>query len=128
MKTTTQLTTEFYNALTSDVDLQNLINDRLYWISRVTIDNTFPLVTYQYIDAVGAYIMNDAVFASHDEVTVQFNVYVDPQDVSTMFEICDKIVSVMEGLKWRKLTTPPTFLEDNINKNVRPIRFEVLNV
>lgn len=126
MLTEKQITAELYNALTGDATLTNLIGDRLYWIARPTKDNTFPLIVYSKVDNIAGYAFGGSL--QSDEGVVQLDVYTDPSEVNQMDDIVQAIKPIMQGLCYRNTSTPPQFLEADINKIVRPIRWERINV
>ena len=129
MKTIKQVRAEFYNALISDTDLTDLVDDRIYWLNRPTVKNTFPMITYQYFDTVGEYTLGGTgVNRSVDDITFQTNIYVDKSDIDAMHDIMECLKTVLNGIGYRNINSPITFFEVDIDKNVKPMRWEGFNV
>lgn len=128
MMTQNQIKALFYNALVNDASLQAIIGDRLYWIAKPTETDTFPLITYTIFDTTGSYVFDNFVSASNETYTIQFNIYAGPSDLVNMDAIYERLKAVLVPLCFRNITTPQEFLEESINKVIRPVRFEYINV
>lgn len=129
MKTIKELRTEFYNAITSDVTLQGLIGNRLYWINRPTVSDVFPLITQQYFDTSSEYTFDaTGVNRVADDIVFQTNIYVDPQEINQMDDIVEQLKVVLNAIGYRNINAPVEFLETDINKVARPMRWERYNV
>lgn len=129
MNTIKQIRTEFYNAINNDATLTSLISSRIYWINKITVSNTFPLITYQYFDTNGEYAFSDTgVDRVADNIIFQTDIYVDPQEVDQMDEIVEQMKVVLNAIGYRNINSPITFLDSDINKNIRPMRWERFNV
>ena len=129
MKTLKQVRAEFYNALTNDTDLTALVGNRVYWLNRPTVENTFPMITYQYFDTVGEYTFNPTgVNRAADDIIFQTNIYVNVDDIDGMHDIMERLKVILNGLGYMNINSPITFFEEDINKNVKPMRWESFNV
>jgi hypothetical protein len=125
MYTQSQLRAEIYNALIADSTLP----DRIYWIARPTINNTFPLLIYSILDVDTGYFFNDGNIERGSEAfVVQIDLYVSTTDVTSMDSHIEAIKTVMEGLNYRKIDSGMEFYETDIDKLVRPTRWERYNV
>lgn len=118
MKTELQLTTEIYNALSSIVPL--------FWISRPTIDQTFPLAVYKKLDASNEYSFG--INREAEERVFQIDLYTSPSDVVTTDNLIDSIKTAMEGLNYRLTGSQADFLDTELNKAISVTRWERYNV
>ena len=125
MKTLAELKAEVYNAIANDSTMQNYINGRLYWIGKISGKSTFPLITYMVMDESGIYSFESV---SAEETTFQLNVYTDTTDIESMDNIIDRIKTLMHSIGYRLINAPIEFLDSDINKIVRPLRWEKFNV
>lgn len=124
MKTQNQLRAEIYNALYANSTLPNDI----YWIARPTVINS-PIIVYNVLDTTGAYVYGSgAIVRSSEDFTVQVDIYVSPEEVNLMDSYMEAVKTVMETINYRNLGSPVEFFETDINKVVRPTRWERLNV
>lgn len=129
MNTIGQVRSEFYNAILADTNITNLISDRLYWINRITVENDFPLVTYQYFDTSGEYSFDDTgVNRVADNIVFQTNIYVSPQNISDMDTLVENLKTALNAIGYRNINAPIEFLDSEIQMNVRPMRWEKWNV
>ena len=126
MKTETQITAEIYNALTTNATLVSLISTRTYWIGRPTVNNTFPLITYAKVDTSSDYAFGLSV--QSEDVVIQIDVYTDPTEISQMDNIVQAVKGVMHGLCYRLISASPQFVETDISKIMRALRWERINV
>ena len=126
MKTEAQLRAEVYSELLANTDLTDVIGNRLYWISRPTLENDFPLVTYSRLDGPSTYAFNHSV--QSEAISFQFDIYVDTGKAEDMDSIVEAIKDSMENICYRLISTSPIFPETDINKNVKALRWERLNV
>jgi len=118
-----------YNALTSDTELTSIISDRIFWLGSEPINNDFPRLTYFIYDTVAGYSFADGGLGrTSEEYGVQINVYTDPSDIANMDAIVERIKAIMTNLCFRNTSTPVEFLDTDINKVVRPTRWEYTNV
>ena len=124
MNTVKQLRTEFYDAITTG--LVGLVSDRVYWINRVTVENTFPLITYQYFETSGEYTMGVTRVA--DDVIFQTDIYVDPQAINTMDDIVELMKTTLNAIGYRNINSPIEFFDTDTSKVIRPMRWERYNV
>ena len=122
MKTQAQLRTELYSALYNDTTLPN----EIFWIGKPTITSTFPCIIYTFLDDIGGYAFGDGLVT--EDITVQLDVYVDVSDKTNMDIIIQKLKSVMYGIGYRNIGMPIEFLEADIDKILRPTRWEKYNV
>lgn len=128
MLTQNQIKTQIYNALNNDVALTALVANRIYWIAKPTITDTFPLVIYKIIDTSGNYAFGDKQSIS-EEYTVQIDVYTSSSDVLTMDSIIDRVKTVMQTQCFRLIASPGIFIADGLdNIVVRPQRWDWINV
>ena len=129
MQTIKQIRTEFYNTIINDVALQNLIDDRLYWINRVATNNIFPLITYKFFETNGMYTFDPTgVNRVGDDVIIQTDIYVEPGEIEQMDDIVEALKVALNAIGYRNINAPIEFFEADINKNVRPMRWERFNV
>jgi len=129
MKTIAEIRTEFYDTILADVNIINVIGDRLYWINRITVENTFPLITYQYFDTSGEYSFDPTgVNRVADDIIFQTNIYVSPQNIDVMDALVERLKVSLNAIGYRNINSPIEFLEVDINANVRPMRWERYNV
>jgi len=127
--TVKQVRIAFYNAINNDTELTALISDRLFWINKVTTSNTFPLITYQYFETSGEYSFSDVgVNRVADNVIFQTDIYVNPGEVHEMDDIVERLKVVLNLIGYRNINSPITFLDGDIGKNIRPMRWEKFNV
>ena len=127
MHTQAQLRATVYNALIGDTALTDIIGDRLYTIAKPTISEAFPLITYSFFDTSAEYAFGGSSARSED-IIFQINAYTDPGKISQMDAIIERIKAVMTGINYRNISSPITFLEEDIDKIVRPVRWEIINV
>ena len=129
MQTISQLRAEVYNAINNDSTLTSLIGDRIYWLSRPTVKNVFPLISYSFFDTLGIYTFDSTgVNRSADDIIFQTDIYTDPSDITSMDAIVERIKAVMNTIGYRNINSPIEFLETDINKIIRPMRWERFNV
>ena len=122
MKTQAQLRTELYSALYANTTLPN----NIYWIGKPTITSTFPCIIYTFLDDIGGYAFSDGLVS--EDVTVQLDVYVDLGDQANMDIIVNELKSVMYTIGYRNIGQSVEFLEADIQKIMRPTRWEKWNV
>lgn len=127
MLTQLQLRTEVYNALIADTALTNIIGTRLFWLSRPTSEDTYPLLIYKIFDSPADYAFG-LIPAISEEFTFQIDVYTDPNDITNMDTIIERIKVIMTTIGYRNTSSPIEFLESTINKIIRPTRWERINV
>lgn len=127
METQGQIRARIYNALLADTALATIISDRLYWVGKPTITDTFPLLNYSILDTSGGYVFGQNS-ANSEDYSIQIDVYTEPSDVTNMDAIIARIKAVMTTQCFREASSPIEFLESDINKIVRPMRWEAINV
>lgn len=121
MKTQSQLRSTVYNALLNSTAITN----NIYWLSRPTVSNQFPCITYGVLDTTGSY----AFCGKQSELfQIQIDLYCDPSEITAMDTQFEGIKTAMEGAGYRLISSPAEFLEADINKIVRASRWEVVNV
>jgi hypothetical protein len=118
MKTETQLRAEFYTAIASIVTVS--------WLSKPTSSSTFPLATYQILDASGEYSFG--VTRSAEDRTFQVDLYVEPSDVVNGDNKLDAIKTALEAINYRQAGSQAEFLETDLNKVIKVTRWERYNV
>ena len=118
MRTETQLTAEIYNALAGIVDL--------FWLSRPTIDQSFPLAVYKAIDTDTEYSFD--VNREAEYRVFQIDLYTDPSEIVLADNLTDSIKTAMESLKYRQTGSQADFLESSLNKVIKVTRWERYNV
>lgn len=127
MLTQNEFRAKVYNALNNDVTLTSLVDDRIYWIQKPTIANTFPLIVYKIVDTVDSYSFGQKV--QSEEYTVQLDIYTSSSDVVTMDSICDGIQDVLVSECMRRINSNVEFSPEELQtKVVRPQRWVYLNV
>lgn len=95
------------------------------WISQPEKTDTFPVVIYSFFDQSGVYAMaGDGIENVSDEITVQVDIYVDSDDPVTLDDLYVDIQAAMEDINYRLINSPTEIRVDDINKIVRPMRFE----
>ena len=118
MKTETQLTAEIYNALNSIVSL--------FWLSRPTLNQTFPLAVYKNLDISSEYAFG--ISRSAEERIYQIDLYVSPEQVVIADNLIDSIKTAMEGLNYRLTGSQADFIDSELNKIIKVTRWERFNV
>jgi len=63
-----------------------------------------------------------------DNIIFQTDVYIVSGDITTMDGIVEQLKVVLNGLGYRNINSPIEFVEADINKVVRPLRWERYNV
>lgn len=124
MLTQTQIRTEVYNALNVTA-INAIVGTRIYWINRITVDNTFPLITYSLINLSGDYAFG--IVPSAEDVTVQVDLYVSPEEITQMDSLAQLVKTSMEAIDYRQTTTSGEYFDAETNKNIVAIRFERVN-
>jgi len=127
METQGQLRARIYNALLADSALTTIIDDRLYWIGKPVTTDTFPLLNYSILDTSGGYVFGQKS-ANSEDYSIQIDVYTDPSDITNMDAIIARIKAVMTTECFREISSSIEFLEPDINKIIRPMRWETINV
>jgi len=127
MQTQAQLRAEVYNALIANSTLNTLLSGRVYWSSRPTVDNTFPLIVYRIFDSPSDYAFGNSSAIS-EEYTFQIDLYTSPSEISEMDTGIEGIKEAMETLCYRRTSSSIEFLEADIDMIVRPVRWERINV
>lgn len=117
MKTETQLTAEIYNALDEIVDL--------FWLSRPTIDQGFPLAVYKSIDVDSEYSFD--VSREAELRVYQIDLYISPSEMVQADNLIDSIKTAMETLKYRQTGSQADFLDSDLNKVIKVTRWERYN-
>jgi len=98
--TRTQLRTEVYNALNSNVNIPDAD-----WLSQPDIDAEFPRVVYSILDASRDYSFNNGnIKAQSSDVIFQIDVYSIPGQASTLDTIIDNIESEMESINYMEIS------------------------
>lgn len=122
MKTQAQLRAELYNALKDDTTLP----DEIFWIGKPTATDTFPCIIYSILNTVGGYAFQDGLVS--EDFTVQLDVYTDVGADANMDTIVNRLNTVMESIHYRNIGGSIEFMDADINKIVRPTRWEKINV
>ena len=131
MLTQNEFRAKVYNAITSDLTLQGLIGNRLYWIQQPTDSNVFPLIVYKFVDTVDSYSFKsgNGLNLSSEEYTIQLDIYTSSSDVTSMDNICDALQNVLVGECMRRINSNVEFPADGLqHKVVRPQRWDYINV
>jgi len=118
MKTETQLTAEIYTAVSSIVDL--------FWLSRPTISQTFPLAVYKNLDISSEYSFG--INREAEERIYQIDLYVSPEQIVLADNLIDSIKTAMEGLNYRLTGSQADFIDSDLNKVIKVTRWERFNV
>ncbi len=129
MQTQAQLRATVYNALLGDTALVTIIGDRLYTLGKNTLSEAtdFPLITFSFFDTSAEYAFGGSSARSED-IIFQLNVYTDPGKINQMDAIIERIKAAMTSINYRNISRPIRFLEEDIDKIVRPVRWEIINV
>lgn len=125
MKTLNQLKSEIYSAITGDATIAGHIGTRLYWIGKISGKSKFPLITYKAFDDIGLYAFDDY---EGSNVVFQIDTYTSPSDVATMDGIIERLKTVMHAINYRLINSPIEFHDKDIDKIIRPTRWEKYNV
>jgi hypothetical protein len=129
MQTLAQMKAEIYNALTNDSTMEGYVGSRVYWLGKVSGKSTFPLIDYKAFDEIGTYSFGGSgISYDGSEATFQIDVYTGPDDVATMDNIIERLKTLMHGLGYRLINSPIEFVDAEVNKIVRPTRWEKWNV
>jgi len=130
MLTQNQMRAKVYNAITNDLTLTGLIDDRLYWIQKPTETDVYPLITYKFVDTIPDYSFGGpGINAQSEEYTVQLDVYTGSNDIVVMDNICEQLKVVMSAECMRLINSNVEFAPDGLqDKIVRPQRWEYINV
>ena len=118
MKTETQLRAEVYNAISSIAPT--------FWLSRPTLEQTFPLMVYTKLD-----ISSDYSFGIDREAEnhiFQIDYYDYPNAIVTLDNNLDAIKTAMESIDYRLIGSQQEFIHDTLNKVVKVTRWERYNV
>jgi len=122
MKTQAQLRAELYNSLKDDITLP----DEIFWVGKPTVTDTFPCIIYLMLNTLGGYAFQDGLVS--EDFTVQLDVYTDVSDGTNMDIIINRLNTVMESICYRNIGMPSEMFDADINKIVRPTRWEKINV
>lgn len=129
MLTQGQLKDLVLDALAADTALTALVGQRIDWIGNTTEADIFPKIEYTVFDTDGSYAFGDSKLeAVSEDYTFQLNIYADPNSSAVMDDIVERVKAVMVDLCFRNSLSPGEFLDDDINKVVRPMRWEYINV
>jgi hypothetical protein len=123
MKTTSQLRAEFYNAIVGNTAISDIISTRLYWIGKLTVSDTFPLITYAKYDVSGEY--SYGFNQESEDVIFETRIYTD--NISEMDILAQELKETLLTIGYRNINSPAEFTDTDINKNVSIIRWEKLN-
>ena len=121
MKSHTTLKAEIYNALKND----STLIDNILWINSPTTQDKFPLIVYRIIDAVSDY---NFCGKSSELFQVQIDIYSDSGKMGFLDGQYDRVVAVMEGLKYRQIGGSPEIIVEELNKVVKVSRWETVVV
>lgn len=127
MKTQNQIKVEIYNALMGSTAITNIVGDRVNWINKPDIADTFPLITFQLISVTGNYTLGNT-FLSSEDYMIQITPYADHGDMLKMDTLVQAIKNVMHTLKWRMKPASGEFFDDTVKKILSPTRWEDFNV
>lgn len=118
-----QIKEEVFNALDTNANLTALIPGGLQQVG-VKKASGFPQLVYNFFDDTGGYSFQTV--KSFDTITIQTEVYADsPNDID---KILDQVEITMTALCYRKIASPETMVDTDIDKNVRPVRWEKIYV
>ena len=118
MKTETQLRAEFYNAISAIVAVS--------WLSKPTMTSTFPMASYQLLDASSEYSMG--INRSAEDRTFQVDLYVGIGDIVNGDNKLDLIKTALEAINYRQVGSQAEFLDSDLNKINKITRWERYNV
>ena len=127
MKTQLEIRTEVYNALTNSTDITDIVGNRIYWVSRPTVEDLYPLIVYQFISMGGSYTLGNT-FLSSEDFMIQTTIYDDPNNVTQFDNLVKAVKNAMNCIKWRNITSSCEITEYTINKVLMPLRWEDFNV
>lgn len=128
MKTTTQIKTAIYTAITTDAAiLVNMPLGKFSWMMKPEQIPSTEFAIFQILDTVGSYVIGGAVNRSYENVDVQINLYGITNSYTKFDTLTEDIKRVMEGIGYT-LTASPEFIDESLNRPVRTLRWRYQNV
>ena len=127
MKTSAQIKTAIYNAITTDAAIIANMGTQFYWMLRPSVPPVSEFATFQILDTVGSYVVGGCVVRSYENVDIQINLYGVISSYSKFDSLTEDIKRVMESLGYT-LTACPEFEDESLKRPVRTLRWRCLNV
>ena len=84
------------------------------------------MISYNLVTGPSTYVLSNNS-AEFDDYMFQIDIYTDPSKASEMDAIVARVKTVMESLSFMSMSGGNEFLEPDINKVVRPTRWEITN-
>lgn len=127
MKTSAQIKTAVYNAVTTDTAIIANLGAQFYWMLRPSVPPLTEFATFQILDTVGSYVVGGCVNRSYEQVDVQINLYGVISSYTKFDTLTEDIKRVMEAIGFM-LIASPEFEDESLKRPVRALRWRYQNV
>jgi hypothetical protein len=122
MKITSELRTELFTALNASA----ILNNNILWSAQPKDVSSFPCLIYTFLNDIGSYVFGTGL--TSEEIVFQIDIITEPSDKTNMDLIVTTLKSVMFGIGYRNIGIAAETLDEDIQKLIKPTRWERINV